>query len=132
MEIFLGAIVLWVIPIFVAASMGKARNRSGVAYGILLGWLGVIIVALLPPRTNDVGPDFYRECPFCKEEMRRDASVCPHCRYEVEPLVLRDGRWYAADGSFVLDEETGDRTPVGPYPDDHRYDPRTPSAKVLG
>ncbi len=74
MDVVVGAIVLWVIPIFVAYSMGKAKNRSGVTYGILLGWLGVIILALLPARTN-VGPDLYRECPFCKEEMRRDASV---------------------------------------------------------
>lgn len=24
----------------------------------------------------------YRECPFCKESMRADAIVCPHCRHE--------------------------------------------------
>lgn len=28
------------------------------------------------------GEHTYRECPFCKEQMREDASVCPHCRRE--------------------------------------------------
>ena len=32
----------------------------------------------------------YRECPFCKEDMRRDASVCPHCRNNSEPWVFKD------------------------------------------
>ncbi len=27
----------------------------------------------------------YRECPHCRERMRREASVCPHCRRDVSP-----------------------------------------------
>ena len=26
-----------------------------------------------------------RECPACKERMRRDASICPHCRTPSTP-----------------------------------------------
>jgi predicted amidophosphoribosyltransferase len=26
-----------------------------------------------------------RECPACKEKMRRDASICPHCRTPSQP-----------------------------------------------
>ena len=43
------AIVLWIIPIFLAYGIGKPKNRAGLAYGIFLGWIGVICVALLPP-----------------------------------------------------------------------------------
>ena len=50
MEILVAAIILWIVPIFVAHSIGKAKNRPGTLYGLLLGWLGVIILALLAPR----------------------------------------------------------------------------------
>jgi hypothetical protein len=39
--------------------------------------------------------------------MRRDASVCPHCRRESKAWTFYDGFWWAkrADGSLVyLDE----------------------------
>ena len=40
----------WILPIFVAASItqGKGRGQgTGILLGILLGWLGVLIAALL-------------------------------------------------------------------------------------
>jgi hypothetical protein len=49
MELLFGAIVLWIVPIFLAAAMGKPKNRAGLAYGLFLGWIGVICLALLPP-----------------------------------------------------------------------------------
>jgi hypothetical protein len=49
----------------------------------------------------------YRECPFCKEDMRRDASVCPHCRNESKPWQLYEGRWWRRtdDGTWYWLEE---------------------------
>jgi hypothetical protein len=76
------AIVLWVIPIFVAIPQGRAKDRAGLAYGLFLGWIGVVILAFLPPRMGDR----FVECPFCKERVRRDARVCAHCRRELGPL----------------------------------------------
>src|SRR2546422_2304697 len=64
-----------------------------------------------------------RECPFCKEGMRRDASVCPHCRRESSPWRYEDGRWWsvAPDGTEMwLDEpygawrRRGEVSPSGP------------------
>lgn len=110
-EIVAGAVVLWIVPIFVANAIGGPKGRAGAAYGIFLGWLGVLVVALLPPLTAEQqlaslerdrnmlnAADYakkraavetklrpqhaYRECPFCKESMRADATVCPHCRHE--------------------------------------------------
>ena len=98
--------------------------------GIFLGWIGVIIVALLPPGSPMTleelekkravsSPEWYekkrgelfaarihRQCPFCKEDMRRDASVCPHCRHESQPWTLHEGNWWVkADGNWHrLDE----------------------------
>ena len=93
--------MLWIVPIFVAVSQGRDKNRMGFAYGFL-GWVGVIILALLPPL--DVPPDpMIGECPYCKEEIRLDAMVCPHCQREVTPLGP-DGQpdtsaWAAEDAS---------------------------------
>lgn len=41
--------VFWVIPMFVGHSIGKPKHRSGFLYAFFLGWLGVLIVVLLPP-----------------------------------------------------------------------------------
>lgn len=38
--------------------------------------------------------NLYRECPSCKEHMRRDASVCPHCRRESPAWRFHEGRWW--------------------------------------
>jgi hypothetical protein len=50
----------------------------------------------------------HRECPHCKEQMRRDADVCPHCRMNSEPWSFRDGRWWVSrpSGSYYLDPGT--------------------------
>lgn len=89
--------LIWVLPIFVAASIGNPKGRAGWLYGILLGWLGVLLVALLPPKPHVVVAlekereleTTHRECPWCREPMRREASVCPHCRHESEPLLVQ-------------------------------------------
>jgi hypothetical protein len=31
-------------------------------------------------------PPTHRQCPHCKEAMRLEASVCPHCRLESDPV----------------------------------------------
>lgn len=112
LEIVVGAVIVWIVPIFVANAVGKAKNRAGVPYGLLLGWLGVLILAVLPPAQPrdrvwleknrlrmgereyqtavaalDEAERRYRECPHCKERMRSDATVCPHCQRGVEPLA---------------------------------------------
>jgi hypothetical protein len=74
-------IVVWIIPIPIAISQGRSKDRAGLAYGLFLGWIGVIILAFLPARKGDK----FVECPFCKESIRRDALVCPHCQREVRP-----------------------------------------------
>jgi len=76
-----GAVVLWIVPIFVARAQGRSKNRTGWLYGFFLGWIGVLILALLGPLADPS----YGECPYCRESVRFDASVCPHCRRELTP-----------------------------------------------
>jgi Short C-terminal domain len=89
--------LFWLAPILVGRRITENKGRGagqGMMYGFLLGWIGVIIAATL----KDLRPEqaqitanqkaaMYRECPHCKEPMRRDATVCPHCR-GVSPVVL--------------------------------------------
>jgi len=48
-----GAILLlffaWGLPILICWNLGQSRNRTGWAWGLLLGWLGVLILALMRP-----------------------------------------------------------------------------------
>jgi hypothetical protein len=79
--LILGAIILWVVPIFVTVSMGRAKNREGWAYGVFLGWLGVIILALLPPLAFASDVHETKRCPDCDEAIRENANVCRFCGY---------------------------------------------------
>lgn len=46
-------ILVWIAPIFVAQRVGKRKSRAGWAWGLLLGWIGVIIVAVLSDKNTD-------------------------------------------------------------------------------
>ena len=73
------------------------------------------------PATAPSGEDpkrTHRECPHCKEQMRRDASVCPLCQRDSLAWTQNDGFWWrpAEDGSWLyLDEVSGEwRVPASP------------------
>ena len=40
--------VFWIAPVIVAVRLGHQRGRNGWIWGILLGWIGVVIMLLLP------------------------------------------------------------------------------------
>lgn len=42
--------IVWLLPIYITQQIGQAKHRTGWPWGLLLGWLGVIVVALLPKR----------------------------------------------------------------------------------
>ena len=47
-------VLFWLAPIFIGYRIGVPKHRAGWAWGLLLGWVGVIIVTLLSdkrPRT---------------------------------------------------------------------------------
>jgi hypothetical protein len=51
-----------------------------------------------------------RECPHCKEPMRRDAGTCPHCRRESPAWTYHSGRWWTHNSAGAwawLDESAG-------------------------
>lgn len=86
------------ISLVVAALVLIAKTGTAIAPTSLISTQGVIV---------DSGP-MRRECPHCREFMRRDASVCPHCQRDSEAWAKQDGRWWRfQDGSWrYLDEQT--------------------------
>lgn len=56
----------------------------------------------------------HRECPACRESMRRESSVCPRCHTASEPWRLIEGEWWQRrdDGFVVLDEASGEWLPA--------------------
>jgi len=44
----IGIAILWVVPCYICWQQGKAKNRLGLAWGVCLGWLGVLALAVLP------------------------------------------------------------------------------------
>jgi hypothetical protein len=52
MELIIFAVVVWVLPIWVAQTIGGRKGRAGWAWGLFLGWFGVLIVALLGSKSR--------------------------------------------------------------------------------
>lgn len=75
---FLGAIVCAILSAWIAST----KKRSGCAWfliGLILGPIAIILAAVMS-RTHSGWV-----CEYCKEEVQRDAVVCPHCRRELRP-----------------------------------------------
>jgi hypothetical protein len=120
-NLFLIIVLFWiVIGGGVGAVIGSQTGRGGLGFvlGLFGGFIGWIVMLLLPPAPEYVARqpvpgmaitrgEMYRECPSCKELMRRDARVCPHCRTESEPWTLHEGRWWVTRGevSYYLDPQ---------------------------
>lgn len=125
---------------------------GGFWWGFLLGLIGLIVVAVTKPTPASAqalptgppaatpaapapaapagavaNPRAMRECPHCKEGMRRDASVCPHCRRDSEAWRYWEGRWWSplgTDPPVWYDERTGRWCDVAdlPAPQPDPYD----------
>jgi len=113
----LAVLALVVVPMFVAVEVTAKKGRGGglgLLLGLILGWIGVIIALVLSDERSTqlkqaADAALYRECPYCREPMRRDASVCPHCRRESEAWTRRDEAWWVQRGDdwYRLDPASG-------------------------
>jgi len=52
--IVIGSIVIgfaqWIAAVYVAAEIGYSKGRSGLFWGLIFGWLGVLAVYVLPEK----------------------------------------------------------------------------------
>src|SRR5687768_12876666 len=99
MLVIIGA--FWVAPIVISMRLLNEKGRGGglgFALGFFLGWIGVLVAALLSP--IDSGPT--RACPFCAERIKSEATVCRWCQRELPPpaasgLMCANGHENSAD-----------------------------------
>jgi hypothetical protein len=52
MELIVFTVIFVVLPIWIGQMIGGPKGRAGWAWGLLLGWLGVLIVAVLGSKST--------------------------------------------------------------------------------
>jgi hypothetical protein len=89
---------------------GKPTSTALWVIGILLLWIVIFPIYLYQRgKTTEKGAavanpapvqqsELYRTCPHCKEPMRRDAGVCPHCRSHSPAWTFHEGHWWFRAG----------------------------------
>jgi Superinfection immunity protein len=109
-------VALYFLPTIIAWARGVSSIGPIIAINVFLGWtfIGWVVALAMAvrsvpqstPAPAATAPASTRECPYCKEAMRRDASVCPHCHRESPAWTLREGHWWSnVDGVWYrLDE----------------------------
>jgi hypothetical protein len=76
------AIVIWSYKI----GKRKGQELAGILLGIFLGWIGLIIVCVLPDESKSAysSPGNQIICPHCSKGAPREARFCPHCGNTLE------------------------------------------------
>lgn len=106
--------LFWALPIYLAKRIGTRRGRRYTwILGLVLSWLGVLIVALLLSRATDssavagldelddsgaaegpasgeFGVRAMRPCPECRQEIRAEARICRHCGHRIDLQAPQD------------------------------------------
>lgn len=78
--------VLWIAPVLVAQKMATEKGYErgvGIALGVFLGWIGVLIIALITARPGGPAGGATKACPFCAERVQWAAKVCKHCGRDI-------------------------------------------------
>jgi hypothetical protein len=70
-------VLIWLLCGVVAAMIGNKKGEGCGAFvvGALFGPFGILF-ALLSSGNR-------KTCPFCKEQIHKDAVVCPRCQREI-------------------------------------------------
>jgi hypothetical protein len=78
-------LIMWALAIALSAAIGhkKGRLTFGVVLGVLLGFIGCIIIALVKKNDDE---DHYN-CPACGERILVIARICKHCKTELRKVL---------------------------------------------
>jgi hypothetical protein len=98
-------VVVWLACALFGCAIGSNKGRGGTGFvlGLLLGVIGVIVIAVMRPapeaharrnqpvtvaaRNLDSQP-WLRPCPWCAEKIQPTAKTCRHCGRELEPITM--------------------------------------------
>jgi hypothetical protein len=97
MELFILWIIAWPILSIAAGIYAQRINRSATGWClfalILSPLLAFVLLLALGPRETEDEDDLDRvRCPYCAEEIRPEAVVCPHCRRDLVAAERRAAR----------------------------------------
>lgn len=74
--------------VWVSVHLGHKKDLSllGWVLGIALGWVGVVIMLVIPASAEAQRREALENgfaCPYCQEPVRHGATVCPHCQRDL-------------------------------------------------
>lgn len=84
---------LWVAAGVLGAIIALSRGRLnfGLATWLFFGWWGLFLIAFFGGGLLlawSLIPSGNTRCPSCREQVRKDASICPHCRSVLTPAMV--------------------------------------------
>ena len=90
-------IVIWLAFAVGSAAIASGKGRSPAGWfviGLLGGFIALLVIAVLPSERAPVGIPGYiapntpvKACPFCREHIRVDATVCRFCHRDLPDQV---------------------------------------------
>ncbi|HCC8021689.1 TPA: zinc ribbon domain-containing protein [Klebsiella pneumoniae] len=97
MSFLVVAALLGLIPAFIAQSKGRSFGGWWL-YGFLLFIVAIIHVLFVPSLNSSVaavadsqGP--MRDCPYCAEPVKYQATKCKHCGSEIESMPIPEPKY---------------------------------------
>ncbi|MDA8198906.1 MAG: zinc ribbon domain-containing protein [Thermaerobacter sp.] len=77
-----------VAAVWVSVHLGNKKGMVALGWilGIFLGWIGVVIMLVIPASAEAQRREALEHgfaCPYCQEPVRDGATVCPHCRRDL-------------------------------------------------